>query len=329
MDELAKRFAALTPEQRALLELRLRRKGLQTSPADSATAPASDEQAQAGDEATREDPEAWRSRPPARPLRFGLYFFSDDGARASDEKYRLVLESAQFADRHGFCAVWTPERHFQDFGGLYPNPAVLSAALAVLTEHVEIRAGSCALPLHHPVRVAEEWAVVDNLSKGRVGVSFASGWHPDDFVFAPDAFADRKEVMFRGIELIQRLWAGESALMPGVDGAEVAVKVLPRPVQPRLPVWVTSAGNAATWERAGAIGANVLAAYIGYTPEELGARIVAYRAARARHGHDPDAGIVSIMMHTFVGPDERALKAQVRAPFSHYLRSYFKQYEHV
>ena len=54
---------------------------------------------------------------------------------------------------------------------------------------------ACVLPLHHPIRVAEEWSVVDNLSKGRVGISFASGWQPNDFVLAPEAFADRKNVM--------------------------------------------------------------------------------------------------------------------------------------
>ena len=59
------------------------------------------------------------------------------------------------------------------FGGLYPNPSVAGAALAAITERVDIRAGSCVLPLHDPIRVAEEWSLVDNLSNGRVGISFA------------------------------------------------------------------------------------------------------------------------------------------------------------
>ncbi|HEU4766423.1 MAG TPA: MupA/Atu3671 family FMN-dependent luciferase-like monooxygenase, partial [Pyrinomonadaceae bacterium] len=154
----------------------------------------------------------------AKTIDFSLYFFSDDGGKASDDKYRLVLESAKFADQHGFTAIWTPERHFQAFGGLYPNPSVLSAALAVLTERIQIRAGSVALPLHHPVRVAEEWSIVDNLSRGRVALSFASGWHTDDFIFAPEIYDERKEVMFRHIELVQRLWAGEKVKLPSAGG---------------------------------------------------------------------------------------------------------------
>lgn len=262
-----------------------------------------------------------------KTISFSLYFFSDDGSKTSDDKYQLVLESTKFADRHGFTAVWTPERHFQDFGGLYPNPSVLSAALAVLTERIQIRAGSVALPLHHPVRVAEEWSLVDNLSRGRVAVSFASGWHTDDFIFAPEVYDDRREVMFRHIELIQKLWAGEKIKLPSAGGAEVEFRMLPRPVQPKLPIWITSSGNAETWRRAGSIGANILAAYVGYSPEELAQRIKLYREARAAHGHDPHSGIVTIMLHTFVGNDDETVKEKVRAPFSNYLRSYFKQYE--
>lgn len=332
MTDFTKRFSSLTPEQLALLELRLRKQGLRSpheQPSAQGSALDAPESAAHRAAESGEDEPDWKSRPVERSLSFSLYFFSDDGSKDSVDKYRLVLESAKFADLNGFSAIWTPERHFQDFGGLYPNPSVLSAALAMITERVQIRAGSCALPLHHPVRVAEEWSVVDNLSKGRAAVSFASGWHPDDFVFEPAAYEDRKEVMFRHIELIQRLWAGETVMMPGVGGREVPVKLLPKPLQSRLPIWITSAGSLETWIRAGEIGANVLAALIGYSFEDLAARIRSYREARRRRGYDPQTGVVSIMLHTFVGQSNRAVKEQVRAPFTHYLRSYFKQYDNV
>lgn len=341
MDELSKRFAALSPEQRQLLELRLKNKGL-SPPAPETTAAEASAQEELAQESVESSTEAdalttagaagevdWKQRGAVRGLRFSLYFFSGDGSKESEDKYRLVIESAKFADRHGFEAVWTPERHFQDFGGLYPNPSVLGAALAVLTERIQIRAGSVALPLHHPVRVAEEWSVVDNLSGGRVAVSFASGWHPDDFIFAPDAYDERRETMFQHIELIQKLWAGETVRLPGVREQEVEVKIMPRPLQPSLPVWITSSGSAETWSRAGAVGANVLAAYVGYSDEELAGRIKLYRDARAANGHDPQHGVVTLMLHTFVGLSDEAVRRKVRVPFTNYLRTYFKQYENV
>src|SRR6266850_3063599 len=106
---------------------------------------------------------------------FSIMFFAGSDRPAGGDRYALVREAAQFADRHGFSAVWTPERHFHEFGGLFPNPSVLAAALAVMTERVQIRAGSLIAPLHDPVRIAEEWSVVDNLSHGRVAISFGAG----------------------------------------------------------------------------------------------------------------------------------------------------------
>ena len=75
-------------------------------------------------------------------------------------------------------------------------------------------AGSVVLPLHHPIRVAEEWAVVDNLSQGRVDLSFATGWNPNDFVLSPERYEKRVEVTYAGIESVQKLWRGESISQP-------------------------------------------------------------------------------------------------------------------
>src|SRR5277367_4346537 len=120
-----------------------------------------------------------------------LFFFSADSAEGQANKYQMLLESAKFADDHGFTAVWTPERHFQRFGGLYGSPSVTGAALAVITKRIAIRAGSVVLPLQNPLRVAEEWAMVDNLSNGRVAIAAASGCHVNDFVLSSDTFKNR------------------------------------------------------------------------------------------------------------------------------------------
>ena len=314
MDDLEKRFAALSPEQRALLELRLKQKGLQPTAAD----PAAQAQRQTGGVA-----------PVDRAMRFTLFFFSDQGSQLTRGKYRLLLESARFADEHNFAAIWTPERHFQDFGGLYPNPSVLGAALAMITKRLQLRAGSVALPLHNPIRVAEDWSVVDNLSDGRVGVSFASGWHPRDFVLSPANYADRKKIMLEYIQLIRRLWAGETVAVPGVDGVETPIKLLPRPIQHKLPIWITSSGTLETFAAAGEIGANILTS-LGMTQrpfDDLAQRIRVYREALARHGYNPRAGVVSLMLHTFLGEDEAVVKEQVREPMCSYLRTYMDQFE--
>ncbi|AEG94152.1 MelG protein (non-ribosomal peptide synthetase)-like protein [Ramlibacter tataouinensis TTB310] len=251
---------------------------------------------------------------------FSLFYFASEESAGGADRYRLLMEGAQFADREGFAAVWTPERHFHAFGGLYPNPAVASAAIAAVTRRVQIRAGSCVLPLHHPVRVAEDWALVDNLSQGRVGISFAAGWQPNDFVLAPQAFADRKERMLAHIETVRRLWRGETLAFPGPQGKDVSIRTLPRPVQRELPVWLTAAGNPETFEQAGARGCHLLTHLLGQSIEDVAQKITLYRAAWRKAGH-PGNGQVTIMMHTFVGPDEEAVLAVAREPMKSYLRS--------
>ena len=261
-----------------------------------------------------------RSPQASRPLDFSLFYFSSDESEGVSDKYRLLLDGAKYADQHGFAAVWTPERHFHAFGGLYPNPAVTGAAIAAVTERVQIRAGSVVLPLHHPLRVAEEWSVVDNISKGRAGISFASGWQPNDFVLRPENFADNKNVMLRDIETVRRLWRGETLPFDGPLGTPVDVKILPRPVQKELPFWVTSAGNPETFIAAGRIGANVLTHLLGQTVGELRDKLGAYRKAWNDAGHAGE-GYVSLMLHSFVGPDPAQVRAKVRQPLIEYLRS--------
>src|SRR5207249_6415437 len=141
-------------------------------------------------------------------------------------------------------------------------------------------------------------------------------WHHDDFVLYPSPYAERKDVMLRGIETIRRLWSGEAVVLEGADGLPVEVRTLPRPVQKALPVWVTTAGSGETWERAGTIGANVLAALVGYTEEELADQVGRYRRARAAGGHDPAAGTVTLVAHTYVGTDDAAVRELVRQPMT-------------
>jgi natural product biosynthesis luciferase-like monooxygenase protein len=254
-------------------------------------------------------------------MKFSLFYFASSEGEDPDDKYRLLIEGAKFADRNGFTAVWTPERHFHEFGGLYPNPAVISSALAMVTERVELRSGSVVLPLHNPIRIAEEWSVVDNLSKGRVSLSFAPGWQPNDFVLAPDNYQDRHRLMFEGIETVQKLWAGEAVPFRSGAGNVVPVKILPRPVQKTLPIWITSAGNKEMFIQAGKMGADILTHLLGQSIEDVAEKIALYRQARQEAGFDPEAGRVALMLHTFVGTDMEEVREKVREPFKAYLRT--------
>jgi acyl carrier protein len=126
--------------------------------------------------------------------------------------------------------------------------------------------------------------------------------------------------MLRNIEVVRKLWRGESVAFDGPLGKPVEVRTLPRPVQKELPYWVTSAGNPQTFIDAGRIGANVLTHLLGQSVEELAEKIADYRKAYKDAGH-PGEGFVSLMLHTFVGPDMDVVRATVKRPLIEYLKT--------
>lgn len=252
-------------------------------------------------------------------MKLGLMFFSSVDS-SKDDKYGLLVRAARRADEGPFVAVWTPERHFHPFGGLFPNPAITTAAMATITRRIQLRAGSLIVPLHHEVRVAEDWSVIDNLSGGRIAISFGSGWNIDDFALWPDRYDHRRDLMFDQIQTIRHLWRGGTVDAKTPTGRPLAVRLHPAPMQTDLPVWITSSGDRRTFERAGSIGGNVLTHLIGQDLPSLVDKIEAYRRARVTAGVR-GRGTISLMLHSFVGESDDEVRELVRRPFTDYLVS--------
>lgn len=255
------------------------------------------------------------------PVDFSLFFFSAYQLNSTNP-YHLIMESVKFADHSGFKAVWTPERHFHEVGGQFPNPAVLSAALAAITKTIHLRAGSVVLPLHHPARVAEEWSLVDNLSNGRVGIAFASGWNPKDFAFYPHHYEKRREIMQTQLQQVQLLWQGGAIDVVDGNGKPGKVQIYPRPKQQELPIWITAAGSPQTFIEAGRIGANVLTHLLGQSIEALAEKIRLYRQALQENGFKPESRTVTIMLHAFVCESTEQALAISKQPFCNYLKAH-------
>ncbi|MEU4569115.1 MupA/Atu3671 family FMN-dependent luciferase-like monooxygenase [Micromonospora sp. NPDC023956] len=250
-----------------------------------------------------------------------LYFFGDYPQQSVQDRYDAVLDAAAFADTHGLYAVWLPERHFDSFGGIFPNPSVLAAAVAARTDRVRIHAGCAVLPLHDPIRVAEEWSVVDNLSRGRVGIGCASGWHARDFVLAPQTYGRHREAMYESLDQIRRLWRGEAVSRTAGNGEPVEVRLFPPPVQSMPPLFTAVVGNPDSYRRAAAAGLGVITNLMSQDVTQLARNITLYRQTRAEHGLDPDAGRIVLLLHTYLGEDGDRAREEAFGPFCDYLRS--------
>ncbi|MDH6121041.1 natural product biosynthesis luciferase-like monooxygenase protein [Kitasatospora sp. GAS204A] len=284
---------------------------------------------------TRSTPKPDRPRPTPE---FGVYFFGDqpqaDSARSDSARdgesapagspadaYQRIIETARFADERGFSSLWIPERHFHSFGGLFPNPSVLAAALARETSRIRLNAGSVVLPLHDPLRVAEEWSVVDNLSGGRVGLGCATGWHAQDFALHPDRFARRTEIGLAHLEDVRTLWRGGTLRRQTGAGRPTEVRVHPRPVQDLPPMFLATSGRRESYEEAARRDLGIVTNLMNQTVAELAEHLSHYRKTREQHGLDPDAGRVTVLLHTYLGEDHASARAQAREPMIRYLRS--------
>ncbi|MFG6107398.1 MupA/Atu3671 family FMN-dependent luciferase-like monooxygenase [Leptothoe sp. EHU-05/26/07-4] len=252
---------------------------------------------------------------------FSCIFFSDVRKTISNRsKYAFVRELVEFADHAGFEAVCFPERHFHEFGAIYANNAVVAAYFAPLTNHVRLRAAAVSVTLHHPAEIVENWAMVDILSNGRVDLGFGSGWNKPDFVLSPETYENRFKLRDQRIPIIQKLWRGETVDFPGPGGEMFPISVYPRPIQPELNVWYSTFSEQG-FERAGSMGYNIFTMLLPDNVNALAKKIGRYRQARAAAGFDPETGIVSLLMHTFVHPDMDWVQHVVSGPFKEYIAS--------
>ena len=250
---------------------------------------------------------------------FSFMFFSSLPAGAHNI-YDLLIKAVKYADENKFDSVWTPERHFDPFGAIFPNPAITSAAISIMTDYVKIRAGSLVTPLHNTIRIVEDWSMVDNLSNGRVGISFAPGWNINDFVLYPERYENRRNVMLKQLKEIRRLWEGDSFTKIRSDGKVVELFVYPSPIQKSLPIWITSVGSKQTFYEAASVGANILTHLVDQDQQELSSKITLYRARLQECGFDPSNHTITLMLHTFINPDQNYVLSKVRGPLLEYMK---------
>ncbi len=247
-------------------------------------------------------------------LDFSLFYFPSTQEN-HDNRFSFLLDSVKFADQAGFKAVWVPERHFHEFGGIFPNPGLLAHAIAEASEQIQIRSGSLVLPLHETERAAQLWASLAHKYPGRAGVSVASGWHADDFVFFSDRFEKRRQILIDQIAEFKKLWTEKKLKFEGKDPEDNVS------TDAELPLWVTAAGNPETFKNAGKSGANVLTHMLGQDMPTLAKNLTIYRKALRENGYRPEDFTVSIMLHTYIAPTIEQVLADAKEPFKAYLRS--------
>jgi len=179
-------------------------------------------------------------------LRFNMSGAADTREGESD-RYRAAVEMAAYADAHGFGAVNVEEHHDAEIGWM-PSPLVLASAIASRTERIAIRASAILATLYDPIRLAEDIAVIDLISRGRFSFVLGQGYRESEYHVMDRDFARRGEATDFLIDTLLKAWSGEP-----FDYRGRTVHVSPRPyTDPHPPFWyggmsISAAKRAARW----------------------------------------------------------------------------------
>ena len=172
------------------------------------------------------------SRPDPVGMRFGIQPIQ------WGTHYDQTVDECLLAEELGFHSVWISEHHGRH-SGYYPSPLVVLASLATRTRSVLLGANVVLLPLYHPVRVAEDAALVDVISKGRLVLGLAIGYRPEEFQLFGVPMRERASRLEEGIEIIKRLWTEDAVTHAGRHFQFKDGSIFPKPVQrPRPPIWI-------------------------------------------------------------------------------------------
>jgi alkanesulfonate monooxygenase SsuD/methylene tetrahydromethanopterin reductase-like flavin-dependent oxidoreductase (luciferase family) len=244
-------------------------------------------------------------------MQFGYFTLSDnhyaDNRRSANRFVADILDEALYAEELGLNSAWIGEHHFSTLGVL-SCPDLVLAQVAARTERIRLAPAVTVLPLHHPIRVAEQWATLDLLSGGRV--DFAAGRGYDRREYAPFhvSFENNQAIFEEGMEIVRRLWASEEPVSHrGMHYQFDDVAITPRPVQRPIPSYVASFSRPSI-ELAGRLGCNLIVAPFAAAMTFGGLRQVAdlYGETCVRHGQPVGRLMCSYFLHFVDTPAEEA-----------------------
>jgi len=174
-------------------------------------------------------------------IRFGMWYdFRNPTAwkRPYDQLYNEIIDQIVWGEENGFDDIWLSEHHFIE-DGYSPSLLPIAAAIASRTKKIHIGTSVMLLPFHNPVRMAEDAATVDVISGGRFELGVGVGYKVEEFESFAISSKERGARTNEGLEIIRRLWEGETLTFEGKYYTVTKAKLTPEPIQqPRPPIWV-------------------------------------------------------------------------------------------
>jgi len=257
-------------------------------------------------------------------MSFGLFFLMQRDERWSEQAvYESDVSQMLAAEALGYESVWIAEHHFNDYG-LCPAPQVLASFLAARTSRLRLGMGVSLLPLHHPIDLAEQLAVLDVVSGGRLDVGIGRGGTLQDYQTFRSERADARSRIEEGIALMQQCWTGAPFDFNGQFHSAERLHVRPRPVQRPHPPLFVAANSEDSVLSAARLGLPTLSSFFVPVPELERRRQLYRETARAAGRTDAEIDAVERrcggMRVVHVAPDREDALRTTEPPFMSYQR---------
>lgn len=250
-------------------------------------------------------------------MKFGVMnLFPAEGADDA-QVLRDTLEEIGIADQLGFDSCWLAEHHFSRYG-ILGNPLMLGAAIAQRTRTITIGTAVVVVPLHDPIRIAEDAALLDILSEGRLVLGIGRGYQPAEFNgFRKDRSAN-KETYAEIADILKLAWTQDTWSYEGKHYQYRDISVYPKPLTPGGPRILHGTSSPDTFRRRGLDGDHIIVSS-NFTPMALlKENYDSYRTALAEGGHAVDGFDLPFMQQVWAGETEAGLQAAAEAALTYY-----------
>ena len=254
-------------------------------------------------------------------MQFGHFclptYFADVDGTVGGFMRRFVDFLAE-SEAAGFDSLWANEHHFDAYGGLIPSPPILLSALAQRTKRVRLGTSVVVLPLHNPIEIAEQMAMIDLMSNGRVELGVGRGFVAYDYDRFGVALESGQARMHDALAVILKAWSGEPFSHSSPYHRYENLQLWPQPQQrPHPPIWQACSGTPASFEHAGKEGYGILTvAYRGVEPLMKLNRL--YRDTATAAGHAPDRCRISTHYQVVLSENGREAKSICAAALRRY-----------
>ncbi len=216
-------------------------------------------------------------------------------------RLRQQMEEVRLLDELGYWAVWFAEHHFVGYA-LCGDTLTFCAAAARETSRIKLGAGMVVLPFHHPVRVAEQAALVDCLSDGRLLLGIGRGYQPPEFAGFGQRMEDSLARFEQSYAVLQQVMVQDDVSFANDFWSGEHVTIWPKPVQRPIPIWAAAISDS-SFERYGCLGLPILTFPSTVPAEQLKRQIEVYRQVYRDHGHDPAALRIGFTAFTYIEED--------------------------